>query len=224
MSAVHFSYLDLLVVVIVLVSAAYATWRGFVSETLSIFAWAAAAFAALYFAPAVAPFLQELISPKWIGTAAAYVAVFLVVLIPLSFISYRFAESVHHSPVGALDRSLGFAFGVVRGFAIVGVAYIIFSSFVPVPKQPEWVTSAGTLPIIQNSAEVLLSLVPDQNIQVAKASDTPAQNTVPQPRPAPRDAANMHKGKARQKTYGAADRRALDNLIEATGSGGDSKP
>ena len=224
MSAIHFSYLDLLVVVIVLVSAGYAVWRGFVSETLSIFAWAAAAFAALYFAPAVAPFLQGLISPKWIGTAAAYVAVFLVVLIPLSFISYRFAESVHHSPVGALDRALGAVFGVVRGIAVVGVAYIIFSSFVPVPKQPEWVTSASTLPIIQSSAQVLLSLVPDQGVKIASANDSTADRLLPEPKPAPRDAAKVHGRKPVKKTYGAAERRALDNLIEATGSGGDPKP
>ncbi len=205
MSAFHFSYVDLVVVLIVLISAVYAVWRGFVSETLSIFAWAAAAFAALYGGPLVAPSARGLISPEWLGTVAAYGLVFLVVLIPLSFISYRFAESVHHSPVGALDRSLGAIFGVVRGLAIVGIAYIVFSAFVPVPKQPEWMTRAGTLPVIQSSAEVILTLIPDQGITIAGNKIAPP---------------TAHAAKSPKKTYGAGDRRALDRLIEATGSGG----
>jgi len=208
MSAFHFSYVDLVVVLIVLVSTGYAIWRGFVSETLSIFAWAAAAFAALYFAPVVAPFARGLVSPEWIGTAGAYVIVFLAVLVPLSFISFRFAESVHNSPVGALDRSLGGIFGVVRGLAVVGIAYIIFSAFVPVPRQPDWMTEAGTLPIIQSSAEVILTLIPDEGVKIAR--EEPAE-------PTHKDAAKS--AREPKKTYGAADRRALDKLIEATGNG-----
>jgi membrane protein required for colicin V production len=209
MSALHFSYVDLVVVLIVLVSTVYAIWRGFVAETLSVFAWAAAALAALYFAPIIAPHAKKLISPEWIGTAASYVVVFLVVLIPLSFISYRFAENVHNSPVGALDRSLGGIFGVVRGLAIVGIAYIVFSAFVPVPKQPKWVSEAGTLPVIQNSAEVILSLVPDQGVKIGRNEIIPAL---------PKEA--QKSGRSQPKTYGAHDRRALDKLIEQTGSGG----
>jgi membrane protein required for colicin V production len=208
MSALHFSYIDLAVALIVLISMIYAIWRGFVAETLSVFAWAAAAFAALYFAPLIAPHAQKLISPAWIGTAASYVIVFLVVLIPLSFISYRFAENVHNSPVGALDRSLGGIFGVVRGLAIVGIAYIVFSAFVPVPKQPAWVSEAGTLPVIQSSAQVILSLVPDQGVKIGRNEIIPALHETAEK--------SRH---SHPKTYGAHERRALDKLIEQTGSG-----
>lgn len=208
MSALHFSYVDLAVALIVLVSMGYAIWRGFVAETLSVFAWAAAAFAALYFAPFIAPHAQKLISPAWIGTAASYVVVFLVVLIPLSFISFRFAQNVHNSPVGALDRALGGIFGVVRGLAIVGIAYIVFSAFVPVHEQPGWVSEAGTLPVIQSSAEVILSLVPDQGVKIGRNEIIPA---LPE--------TGSKSAKNKPKTYGAHERRALDKLIEQTGSG-----
>ncbi len=115
MSALGITYIDPIVVVVVLVSAAYATWRGFVSETLSIFAWAAAAFATLFFGPKLAPIARGFLSSPVLGEMLGYAAIFLVVLIPLSFLSFRFSESVKHSAVGTLDRSLGFAFGVVRG-------------------------------------------------------------------------------------------------------------
>src|SRR6185437_6874004 len=115
--------------------------------------------------------------------------IFLVVVIPLSFISYRFSESVKNSPISTLDRVCGFAFGVVRGLAIVGLAYIAFSYMISVRNQPEWIANAKLLPMIQGSSEVLLSLVPDQHVDTAKAgqpaTESPKTAAVPAEAPAP---------------------------------------
>ena len=51
---------------------------------------------------------------------------------------------------------------MVRGLVIVGLAYLAFTYFVPIRKQPDWLTEARLLPMIQSTADVLLSLVPDQ--------------------------------------------------------------
>ncbi len=40
-----FTFVDLITVIVIVVSAIYAIYRGFIAETLSIVAWAAAAFA-----------------------------------------------------------------------------------------------------------------------------------------------------------------------------------
>jgi membrane protein required for colicin V production len=227
MSDLSFSFVDLAVGAIILVSAGYAMYRGFVKETLSVFAWAAAAFATLYFGPAVAGYLHGHLKPAWLGSVTGYAGVFLIVLLPLSYISYRFADSVKHSPVGTLDRALGAAFGIIRGFAIIGLAYFIFSSFVPVKNQPDWMAQARTLPLIQSSSEVLLSLVPDRD-KAAATADVAAQpddtNAVsPKPRPT-READRTAPKRVPHKTYGVEDRRALDRIIEATGSGENPKP
>ena len=140
-----FTFVDLLVIVAVILSTVYAAIRGFVNETLSIFAWAAAAFATLYFAPAIAPYLRAHMSTPLVGNLVAYAGIFLAVLVPLSFISYRFSENVKNSPVGAADRALGVIFGVVRGLALVGIAYIVFSMFVPMHDQPHWITGRTPL-------------------------------------------------------------------------------
>jgi membrane protein required for colicin V production len=224
-----FNFVDVLIVLTIIVSAGYAAWRGFVSETLSIFAWAAAAFATLYFGPWVVPLARGLISTYWLASLVAYAGVFLAVFIPLSFISYRFSESVKHSPIGPLDRALGIAFGVVRGLVVIGLAYLAFTYFVPIRQQPRWLTEARFLPLMQSSSEVLLSLVPNRDQQDfanmparerqddalgklirrqnEEANQTPATQTQ-----------NAKKG------YGAKDRRALDTLFEATGNGGNRKP
>jgi membrane protein required for colicin V production len=210
-----FTFVDLLVIVAVILSTVYAAIRGFVNETLSVFAWAAAAFATLYIAPAIAPYLRAHMSSPLVGNLVAYAGIFLAVLVPLSFISYRFSENVKNSPVGAADRALGVIFGVVRGLALVGIAYILFSMFVPLRDQPHWVRGARLYPVIRGSSDMLLSLVPDQNLGLE-----PEVRRAEKPLPPQHSAKKSVSGKHGHKTYGADERRALDNLIETTGNSG----
>ncbi len=230
---VSVTFIDILVVLVLLISAAYAAWRGFLSETLSIFAWAAAAFSTLYFGPWLIPLMRGMISTPWLASLAAYAGIFLVVFIPISFISHRFSETVKHSPIGPLDRALGIAFGVVRGLVIVGLAYLAFTYFVPIRQQPAALTEAHTLPLIQSSAEVLLSLAPSRDYadfvtqpggHHDELGDLIRQNS--EANQIPEDHVQHKSISAAQskKAYGAKDRRALDNLFEATGNGGSDKP
>ena len=235
MSALGLTFIDPIVVAVVILSAIYATYRGFVSESLSIFAWAAAAFATLFFGPRFSPYTRDLVSSPMLGVLLGYAVIFLVVLIPLSSVSYRFAETVKNSPVSTLDRALGFSFGVVRGLAIVGLAYIAFSYMISVRNQPEWMANARLLPVIQGSSEVLLSLVPDQHATTAQAEEpaapppkvaaappSAAAASAAPPTPQPRPAAARQK--TAHKTYGVKERRELDRLIDATANGGPDKP
>jgi membrane protein required for colicin V production len=160
--SLSFTFLDALVVLIVLVSVGYATWRGFLWETLTIFAWVAAAFACLYFGPYVIPLMRSMVGEGWVASLLAYAAVFCAVFIPLAFISHRFSETVKHSPIGPLDRAAGVAFGVVRGLVIVGLAYMAFTYFIPIKNHPQWVREARLLPLVQDTSQVLLSVVPDR--------------------------------------------------------------
>ena len=155
------SFLDCLIVLIIIVSAGYAAWRGFLWETLTIFEWVAAAFACLYVGPYVIPLTLGLVDQSWLASLLAYAAVFLAVFIPFAFMSHRFSESVKNSPIGPLDRAAGVAFGVVRGMVLVGLAYLAFTYFVPIRQHPHWVTEARLLPVVQSTADVLLSVVPD---------------------------------------------------------------
>jgi membrane protein required for colicin V production len=154
------SFIDCLIVLIIVVSAGYAAWRGFIWETLTVFAWAAAAFCCLYFGPYLIPMTKSLVNAEWLASLIAYSAVFLAVFIPFAFMSHRFSQSVKSSPIGPLDRAAGVAFGVVRGLVIVGLAYLAFTYFVPIAKQPLWITEAKLMPIVQDTADVLLSVVP----------------------------------------------------------------
>ena len=62
------------------------------------------------------------------------------------------------SRVGALDRTLGFLFGLARGFLLVAIVFILFSALARV--QPEWVSSARSYPILQQTQVAIESLLP----------------------------------------------------------------
>src|SRR4051812_16750754 len=97
------TFVDFLIVLIVVVSAGYAAWRGFISETLTIFEWVAAAFACLYIGPYLIPMMRSLFSQAWLASLLAYASVFLAVFIPLAFLSHRISQGVKNSPIGPLD-------------------------------------------------------------------------------------------------------------------------
>jgi membrane protein required for colicin V production len=174
------TFIDCLIVLIVVVSAGYAAWRGFLWETLTIFAWVTASVGCLYFGPYIIPLTRSLVSQGWLAGLLAYAAVFAAVFIPFAFMTHRFSESVKNSPIGPLDRAAGVAFGVVRGLVLVGLAYLAFTYFVPIRQQPGWLTEARLLPIVQSTADVLLTVIPDQSRDF---SDDHPQETIRQAPP-----------------------------------------
>jgi membrane protein required for colicin V production len=230
---------DILVGLVLAVSTFYAAWRGFLHETLAIFAVVAAGFTALYFGPLLFPWMHQHIATELLAVTVADAAVFLAVYIPLAFLSRRISNSVKSSALGPLDRILGVVFGVVRGLVIVGLAYIGFVYYVPAHDHPTSFTHARTLPLMQKTAEVLRSLVPNygphdfgvhprdalgdlirRNEKPVKVENAGENTQVPED---PMSHKNISAQRS-EKGYGAKDRRALDSLVEATGNGGSVKP
>jgi membrane protein required for colicin V production len=159
------SYLDLAVLGIVLVSALLSMMRGFTREVLAIASWAAAAAAAYYFYPMVMPYLATYIHKEVIAQAAAAAIVFFVTLIVVSLFTVRLSDAILDSKIGALDRSLGFVFGVARGFLLAVVAFAIFNWLVSEKQQPEWVKNARTRPILTETADRIVALLPTDAAQ-----------------------------------------------------------
>src|SRR5271157_6633435 len=155
------SYLDLAVLGIVLVSALLSMMRGFSREVLAIASWAAAAAAAYYFYPLVVPYLTPYIHKDIIAQASAAAIVFFATLILVSLITVRLSDAILDSKIGALDRTLGFLFGVGRGFLLAVVAFAIFNWLVAEKQQPEWVKSAKTRPVLTGAADKIVAMLPE---------------------------------------------------------------
>lgn len=155
------SYLDLGLVAVMLVSALLSMVRGFTREVLAIASWVAAALAALYFHPAVVPYLTPYIDKPQIAQAAAAALVFFVALIIVSIITVKISDLILDSRVGALDRSLGFVFGAARGFLLCVVAFVFFSWLIQGREEPTWMRGSKTKPYLEATGQQLLALLPD---------------------------------------------------------------
>ena len=158
------SYLDLGLIVVVLISAFLAMLRGFTREVLAIGSWGAAAVAAFYFHPLVVPYIKTYIKADLnenIARGSAAAAVFFVTLIVVSLITIKLSDAILDSKVGALDRSLGFLFGAVRGLLLCVIAFVFFNWLVPPQTQPVWVKTARMRPLLQATGDRLMAVLPD---------------------------------------------------------------
>jgi membrane protein required for colicin V production len=153
--------LDIILLVVMLISGLLAMIRGFMREVLSIGAWGIAALVTLYGYPRALPIAQSYISSTMVATAAAVGTIFLLTLLVVSVITVRISDMILDSRVGALDRTLGFLFGLGRGLIIVVVAFVFFAWLVPDRSQPSWVRGAKSKVVLQSTGQWLMSMLPD---------------------------------------------------------------
>ena len=153
--------LDLVLLGVMLISGLLAMVRGFMREILSIAAWVIAAVATLYAYSRLLPFAKTYFNNDIIAAAAVIGGTFLGTLLIVSIITVRFSDMVLDSRVGALDRTLGFLFGLARGFVIVVVAYAFFDWLVLPKAQPKWMTDAKSLQMLQTTRDWMISVSPD---------------------------------------------------------------
>jgi membrane protein required for colicin V production len=188
---------DLVVFAIVVLSGLFALVRGLVKEVLSIVSWVGAVFAALYGFTWLRPLANRLISPPWLADAITGLGLFVVSLIVLGLIASAVSGAIRKTSASALDRSLGFLFGLVRGAVIVCIAWIALSWALP-PPEPMWLKGAHTLPLVQRGADLLLGMVPGH---APAAHPNRASAKGPDGRP--------------ETGYNEGERRDMNRLIQA---------
>lgn len=197
--------LDGILLVIMLMSAVLAMIRGFVREVLSIASWVAAAVAAYFLYGQVLPFAKQYIGHEQVALGVSVAGVFLVTLIIVSYITMRISDFVLDSRIGALDRTLGFVFGALRGLLLVVVAMLFFNWFVPATEQPGWVAGAKSKPMLDTIGDKLVATLPENPEK--EILDRIRSRTGQAPSPAQGGAVP-----AEEPAYSDSERRGLEQL------------
>jgi membrane protein required for colicin V production len=153
--------LDVALIVVMLVSGLLAMVRGFMREILSIIAWILAAVATLYAYSKLLPLAKQYFNNDIVAAVVVIGGVFLLTLLVVSIVTVRISDMVLDSRVGALDRTLGFLFGLARGLIIVVVAFMFFNWLVPDKSQPEWVKAAKSRVVLAGTGQWLMSMLPE---------------------------------------------------------------
>lgn len=153
--------LDIGVGVLLLLSAVFAYMRGLAQEVLSIAGWIGAIFATVYGFPIAQPFARQLTTVNILADFATGIIIFVVSLVLLSLLTRRISKKVKDSALGAIDRSLGFLFGLARGALIAVVGYVGLGMVYPEDQQPKWVHEARSIKLIAPGAVALAALIPE---------------------------------------------------------------
>jgi membrane protein required for colicin V production len=153
--------LDVILLVVMLISALLAMVRGFMREVLSIASWAAAAVLTLYAYPRLKPIVLQYFSNDIVASAITIGGVFLSTLLVVSIVTIKISDSILDSRIGALDRTLGFLFGLGRGLIIVVVAFIFFDWLVKPEVQPDWVRNAKSKIVLKGTGDWLRAQLPE---------------------------------------------------------------
>lgn len=189
------NFIDVIVLVVIGLSALIAFSNGFVNVVLWILSWVGAVVATVYFFPVARPIAERYIAEPLIANVVTAVAIFIVALIVCAVLNQVISRAVRGSAIGAIDRSLGLLLGLVIGAVIVCGAYMLMVWAIPDERdRPQSVAEAKTLPMVQKGADLLRNMVPAYVIekgqavidQGVKTLGDPT-NMVPQPgtRPAP---------------------------------------
>lgn len=197
---------DASVILIILFSGGLAMMRGFTREILSLLAWAGAAAATYALFALVRPIANTYVSPGWLADGAAALAIFVPSLIVLWILSNSLSQRVKTSSAGALDRTLGFLFGLGRGAVIVAILFLGLGWLIPMePTPPEWVAKARTLPLVKYGSEQFLSLQRDVAPEAMQKSVSPPA-VVPDAKHSP--------DSPTETGYKTHQRQSLEQLIE----------
>jgi membrane protein required for colicin V production len=229
---------DIVVLAVLLVSALAAFSRGFVREVLAVGSWVAAVLAAIYLFPVARPLLRQYISYQLIADALTGAGIFVITLAICSTLASFLSRNIRGGALGAIDRSLGLLFGLIRGAILVCLAYMFVVWLMPKESdRPAWLQQARSLPVVASGADYLRSLVPPELLQrgtaaadtarrnveeavgagqaLTPASPPPATGTAPPPpSPAP-DAAKPGKPSG----YTDSERKDLNRLLQGTRQG-----
>lgn len=128
---------DYAVLTVIVASVLLGLWRGVMSELLALAAWIVAFLAARVFAAEVATRLTGQIAEPGLRLAAAYVVVFVGVLLVFAIARMLVSLLLKAAGLGLLDRLLGAAFGVLRGVLVV-LAAVLVAGMTPLPKAVWW--------------------------------------------------------------------------------------
>ena len=207
---------DIAVIAVLLISGVFALMRGFVYEILATSGWIVAFLAAIRGVPYLRPFITPHISNPTAADITGGVVIFLIVLLISSFITHSISRQVRKTAISAVDRSLGFAFGLVRGLVLASLCYMVVDMLMA-PDQPEVLANARTKPVLAAGSRLIQSLIPGHSGldgKAKEAAEAKAQALIFDQLAAPKPKSADDPGKNKTPAY---DSSGLERLIETSG-------
>ena len=205
---------DVIILVLVFISALFAFFRGFSLELLSISVWIISFFVSYAYGNNLINFFNKIINNILISTAISYVVVFLIIFVIFSFLTRKFSVFIKDSYVGLIDKSLGFIFGILRGYLIVGLCFFLFDYFYN-GKRLEFIDNSKIIPVIKITNNEIFRFLKIDNkysenlsTEIKKKSDLLFEKSIDSKLRIKKNSKNQ------ENIYNESGRKNIENIIE----------
>lgn len=174
--------IDIIVLVILLASCVISLVRGFIRETLTILGVGGGLAASYLGGPFLAPFMAgwfgvdpnsrepvqklfDIVPYSLVADLVSYGGIFVAVVIALSLTSHIIAEAAKTIGLGAVDRTLGVVFGLVRGVLLLGLLYLPVYLLVDDATKEQWMADSRTKVYLDLTAAQLAGFLPKESTE-----------------------------------------------------------
>ena len=205
---------DIIILVLILISALFAFFRGFSLELLSISVWIISFFGSYAYGNNLINFFNKIVNNILISTAISYIIAFLALFVIFSFFTRKFSVFIKDSYVGLIDKSLGFVFGILRGYVIVGLCFFCFDYFYK-GKKLEFIDNSKIIPIIKITNNEIFRFFKIDNkyseslsTEIKKKSDLLFEKSIDSKLRIKKNSKNQ------ENIYNESGRKNIENIIE----------
>ena len=205
---------DVIILVLIFISALFAFFRGFSLELLSISVWIISFFGSYAYGNNLVNFFNKIVNNILISTAISYVLAFLIIFVIFSFLTRKFSVFIKDSYVGLIDKSLGFIFGILRGYVIVGLCFFLFDYFYN-GKKLEFIDNSKIIPVIKITNNEIFRFLKIDNkysenlsTEIKKKSDLLFEKSIDSKLRIKKNSKNQ------ENIYNESGRKNIENIIE----------
>ncbi len=160
--------LDIIILIVIAISALIALSRGLMKEVLSIVGWVLGVAAIIYLLPVLTPFAKMYIENGWLAGIVTSLFVLILFLVCWTLFTGKLVGKVRGSKLSGLDRMLGLFFGIARAFLLIILFYILVSWMIPEDKQSETLRGSKYFQIAGSFAKPIEELIPESTLELIR--------------------------------------------------------
>ncbi|MDQ6988283.1 MAG: CvpA family protein [Mariprofundaceae bacterium] len=164
------NFFDYLMIGLVGLSMVLSLWRGFVREIISLIGLVLAFFAASRVAGDTSDILDGYISNQTVSDVAGFILVFVLVMMLVGIIGMMVRKLVDMADLTATDRTLGIFFGAARGMLLIGLSFLIYTSYAK-PDHP-WMNKSLLTPYVIQLSDLIGKTIPEDYPFSTRKDDT----------------------------------------------------
>jgi len=178
---------DYLLLAITGFSMVLSLWRGFVREIISLIGLVAAFMVAGRASGMAADLVHGWIPNSTAANLAGFGLVFVSVMLVVALIGSMIRKLVDMADLTASDRTLGMIFGLTRGLLLIGLFFLIFTSYSKLDKP--WLKQSLITPYAVQLGDLLGHAIPEgyplsrQGNTKIKSQSTRKKSTIDIPLP-----------------------------------------